>query len=69
MLYIPLSTMVVMASSMMVVSAIGPLEASLNPDDIIFRSPIVQGQDTDIKIAEPLLTTVLGEDLIQQPLG
>ena len=61
MLYKSLNTMAVTASSMTVVSAIDPLEAPLNPDDIIFPSPIIHGQDIDIKIAETLLPTAGGE--------
>jgi hypothetical protein len=68
MLYKSLNTMAVMASSMIIVSAIYPLEAPLTPDDTILPSPIIWGYDIDIKIAEPLLATVRGEDPIQQLL-
>ena len=39
--YKSLNTMAVMASSMMVVSAIYPLETPLIPDDTILPSPII----------------------------
>jgi hypothetical protein len=69
MLYKSLNVSVDMASSMMAVSAICPMGAPLNPDDTIFPSLIIRGKDIDIRIAEPLLTTVRGEDPIPQPLG